>query len=708
MNISGEQLNLSGSRPIRPARWWYWAAAALLAAAAVCFELGVSGLIAVNGQIGHFQRIPLSGGHGQQELTFTQPGGYVIFVERPGGCCSFSVGDPGGGQDAADSGPSFGAWSMNVGLWPADGGPNVPVKLWPGAPEGYEAAGHQGQTALVFTIDHAGRYVIDIRNVRPGSLTDLAVGRGIGHAVLMALLLLLAGFFVLAPAGVTLAVVTAVGRGRARRRVPPWPNGPPGPGYWPPPPGSFPPVPAGSGPLAGWPPGSALPGEQAKPGPIQVEFAGPGRQRRATVLLRLLLAVPHLFCLHFARMATLLVLVAGWFGAVFTGRVPGPVVEFLAGFQQWEVRLYSYLLLLTDRYPPMGWKDADYPVQAISRPGRMNRLSVFFRLLLIGPAWWLWSLIACGLGAIVMFVTWLIVLAAGRMPQFLYGAIAAMLRFWARVKGYLYLLTSTYPSGLFGDEPLLAGQPTAAGEPAAPPGTAPAVTPLAPPLPADQLAGQRAIAAAPAQRSWPLVLSRPAKAVVGLTITTGVAVFIAPFLLFALAVGAPPAGPGPAAPAVAADPGTRVPASPSSSPAAAPTAPAAPRTTGEERRGERRWLRGLGLIQAQYSSVLGSGPTVVTRASLRSDARRLRTCTPELAGLGPASAGLRHVYQLARQGCGAYDRAAACFDAAARAYTESGPGLGKFGRLVDCGDRNTNRGSRLLVNAVGSGFELGP
>ena len=58
-----------------------------------------------------------------------------------------------------------------------------------------------------------------------------------------------------------------------------------------------------------------------------------------------------------------------------------------------------------------------------------------------------------------MFVTWLIVLIAGQMPRPLYEAIAAGQRYYFRYTGYLFLLTGTYPWGLFGDQPDLAAGP---------------------------------------------------------------------------------------------------------------------------------------------------------------------------------------------------------------------------------------------------------
>ncbi len=50
-----------------------------------------------------------------------------------------------------------------------------------------------------------------------------------------------------------------------------------------------------------------------------------------------------------------------------------------------------------------------------------------------------------------MFVTWLIVLIAGRMPRSLHEALAAAVRYQARVTGYFLMLTARYPGGLFGD-----------------------------------------------------------------------------------------------------------------------------------------------------------------------------------------------------------------------------------------------------------------
>jgi DNA-binding transcriptional ArsR family regulator len=53
---------------------------------------------------------------------------------------------------------------------------------------------------------------------------------------------------------------------------------------------------------------------------IRVEFAGPARQDRLTVLIRLILAVPHFICLGIAGLATQITIVGGWLVALVMGR----------------------------------------------------------------------------------------------------------------------------------------------------------------------------------------------------------------------------------------------------------------------------------------------------------------------------------------------------------------------------------------------------
>jgi hypothetical protein len=185
--------------------------------------------------------------------------------------------------------------------------------------------------------------------------------------------------------------------------------------------------------------------------PVLVGFAGPAQQSRATVLVRLLLVIPHIIVLWALAIAAYVIVVIGWFGALFTGQLPGFAADFLAGFVRWQTRVLGYAILLTDVYPPFSLEDADYPIRVAMRPSRLNRLAVLFRFFLLIPVWIVEAVVSYGAFTIVQLVSWLIVLISGEMPASLYQALAAALRYQARVVGFAFMLTSAYPSGLYGD-----------------------------------------------------------------------------------------------------------------------------------------------------------------------------------------------------------------------------------------------------------------
>lgn len=214
------------------------------------------------------------------------------------------------------------------------------------------------------------------------------------------------------------------------------------------------------------------------------------------MFFRIILAIPQLIVLAVIGIVAEIVLVIGWFGALFMGRLPRFAADFLPGYLRWATRVSAYLALLTDEYPPFTFDDVDYPIRLAVRPGKLNRLAVLFRFVLVIPAEIVGYVAVIGLYTIGLFITWLIVLFSGIMPTPLYQAIAAVLRFQTRISGYLLLLTSEYPWGLFGDRDLAAqgavaaapgyGPPPGYGQ--APPapgyGEAPSVPGYGPPPPA--------------------------------------------------------------------------------------------------------------------------------------------------------------------------------------------------------------------------------
>src|SRR5690242_15153674 len=195
-------------------------------------------------------------------------------------------------------------------------------------------------------------------------------------------------------------------------------------------------------------------GGTGAPGPVLVAVAGPAAQRRATVAIRFILAIPHFLALYFLGIAAFVVVVIGWFGALVTGRLPRFAATYLSGYLRWYSRVGAYWFLLTDEYPPFAFGDAAaYPVRLAVGSGRLNRLAVLFRIILAIPAAIVSILLTSGFTTIVVFIAWLTALFAGRLPASLHQAFAVVLRYTIRYYGYLYLLTDTYPAGLFGDGP---------------------------------------------------------------------------------------------------------------------------------------------------------------------------------------------------------------------------------------------------------------
>jgi hypothetical protein len=178
----------------------------------------------------------------------------------------------------------------------------------------------------------------------------------------------------------------------------------------------------------------------------------PRPQRRVTVFFRLILAIPQIIVLYFLGIAAGVVLIIGWFAALFTGRLPQSFADFLLGELRWRIRVTAYVYLLTDVYPPFALSsDANYPIDVAVRSGRLNRLAVLFRYFLAIPGSLAVALVSVGM-YVFSIVTWVATLVKGETPRAMFEANAATIRYATRLAAYFYMLTSFYPSEVMGDE----------------------------------------------------------------------------------------------------------------------------------------------------------------------------------------------------------------------------------------------------------------
>jgi hypothetical protein len=189
-----------------------------------------------------------------------------------------------------------------------------------------------------------------------------------------------------------------------------------------------------------------------QPLPLYVAAHQPERRNRLTAGIRLIMVIPQVIVLFFVAIAGLIVAIIGWFAALVTGHLPTFAEDFLSGVIRWGTRVRGYLHFLTDEYPPFSLDvEVNYPVQiAIPPPSDLNRLAVLFRIIIAIPAFIVASVVSSGI-ALFSIGSWAVILFTGAMPEPLYEATTAAVRFEARYYGYFFMLAAEYPWGLYGD-----------------------------------------------------------------------------------------------------------------------------------------------------------------------------------------------------------------------------------------------------------------
>ena len=168
------------------------------------------------------------------------------------------------------------------------------------------------------------------------------------------------------------------------------------------------------------------------------------RRNRLTVFFRLLLVIPHAIWLAVWGIAVYVAVFISWLIAIFTGRVPDGLHNFIASYLRYLTHVRAYMLLVADPFP--GFSGGPYPIDLrIAPPEKQSRLTVFFRTLLAIPAFVLSYVFGIVNNAIAL-LGWFYALATGRMSEGMRNLSAWMLKYEAQTYGYVMLLTGKYPS----------------------------------------------------------------------------------------------------------------------------------------------------------------------------------------------------------------------------------------------------------------------
>jgi len=178
--------------------------------------------------------------------------------------------------------------------------------------------------------------------------------------------------------------------------------------------------------------------------PIRLIVNDDLRRSRLTVFFRLLLVIPHLIVLGLWGIAVWVLAIVNWFVVLVTGHLPPGLHNFQATWLRYSTQVSAYLFLIADPYPPFG--PGEYPVDLeIAPPERQNRWTVFFRGILVIPAYILAYVLAFVL-EVVAFLGWFVCIFTAKMPEGMRNLNAFCLRYTQQMYGYALLLTQRYPS----------------------------------------------------------------------------------------------------------------------------------------------------------------------------------------------------------------------------------------------------------------------
>jgi hypothetical protein len=183
---------------------------------------------------------------------------------------------------------------------------------------------------------------------------------------------------------------------------------------------------------------------------LGIDVTSPQTVERWRPLVNWLLVIPHLIWLSILFLGAEVLMFLGWFSILFTGRMPDSWSDFIVGVLRYNWRVTAYLYAWTVEYPSFspvsGHVDpGDYPaVLWCARAVERNRLTTFFRALLVIPHFIVLYLFAIVTG-VVLLVAWFAVLFTGRWPEGMRNFALGFFRWRERVAGYYCLVTDVYP-----------------------------------------------------------------------------------------------------------------------------------------------------------------------------------------------------------------------------------------------------------------------
>jgi len=169
-------------------------------------------------------------------------------------------------------------------------------------------------------------------------------------------------------------------------------------------------------------------------------------RNRGTVLVRIILAIPHVLVVYVLGIVSQLATFVHWFIQLFTGKRNQGIADFVTKVLAYQARVVTYAGLMFDEYPGFFDDQGKTPVQFQMPPADapVNRLTVGLRIIWMIPA----AIIAAVIGIAIYVLTiicWFAILITGKMPAGMFDFLLRGHRFSLQVNAYGSLLTDTYP-----------------------------------------------------------------------------------------------------------------------------------------------------------------------------------------------------------------------------------------------------------------------
>jgi len=181
------------------------------------------------------------------------------------------------------------------------------------------------------------------------------------------------------------------------------------------------------------------------PARFSVEY--PERLSHWKVLVKWLLAFPHLIIVYLLQLVASLMVLVAFFAVLFTKKWPRGMFDFMVQIQRWTLNVATYAFtLMRDEYPPFGGEEGEYPLSfQVDYGENLSRWMIFVKWLLVLPHLIILTFLAVA-AWVVLIIAWFAILFTGRYPRGMFDFVVGTLRWWIRVQAYAHwLMTDRYP-----------------------------------------------------------------------------------------------------------------------------------------------------------------------------------------------------------------------------------------------------------------------